>query len=117
MESIFTQINELKENMDVFLSQVVEQLGSPDDNDISLNVEVPVKTFSGDDVIKEIRMVITKEDDSEVYQMKYNGERNYSMEDFPVETMLRVAISVAEKFGLPTEMGETVDENDVEEIV
>jgi hypothetical protein len=92
-ENIFTMLDGIKTAANELMSIVLDTYGSDTEKKIVLNDPIPVYTFTGEKQLTEIRK---NEDGSILYVC---DENEIAYPEIVVESILKIAYTIAEKFG------------------
>ena len=96
-ETIFGQINKIKQATNDYMSRLIDFYGSPENDAPTLNfkTEIPTFTFGSKVDLKGIRK---NDEGTTIYVDKEDKE--YGYDDFPVEEFLKIAHELSVKQGI-----------------
>lgn len=110
-ETIFDQMNNIKQVSNDYISRLVDYYGSPEDDSPVLEVnEFPTYTFNGVVTIKKIK----KNDDGSILYRSNEG-KEFTYTEFPIEGMLKIAYEVSCQKGIGDMFNNLFSGDDVKE--
>ena len=95
-ETIFDQINHIKQVSDEYVGRLIDFYGSPEDNNAVLEVKpFAIMTFNGVINIKKVKKI---DDGSIIYRSDEGHDFTYI--ELPIESMLKIAYDISYQNGI-----------------
>ena len=109
-ETIFDQINNIKQVANDYVGRLIDFYGSPEDNNAVLEVKpFAIMTFNGVINIKKVKKI----DDGSILYRSDDGH-DFTYMELPIEGMLKIAYEISCQHGIGDMFNELFADEDVE---